>query len=66
MLYLLLLCYGDTMSKIGQNTEKSPGDLKRLVTQTPMKNHQLKLVRKTPHRVKLLLLCSGDTNYYYY
>ena len=31
--------------EIGQNTEKSPGDLKRLaVTQTPMKVHQLKLM----------------------
>ena len=31
--------------KIGQNTEKSPGDLRRLdVTQTPMKDHQLTLV----------------------
>ncbi len=28
-----------------QNTEKSPGDLKRLaVTQTPVKNHQLTLM----------------------
>ncbi len=28
----------------GQNTEKSPGDLKRLaVTQTPVKDHQLTL-----------------------
>ena len=32
----------------GQNTEKSPGDLRRLaVTQTPVKNHQLTLMRKT-------------------
>ena len=31
-----------------QNTEKSSGDLRRLtVTQTPIKNHQLTLVRKT-------------------
>ena len=31
--------------EIGQNTEKSPGDLRRLaVTQTPVKNHQLTLV----------------------
>ena len=31
--------------KIGQNTEKSPGDLRRLaVTQTPVKDHQLMLV----------------------
>ena len=29
----------------GQNTEKSPGDLRRLaVTQTPVKDHQLTLV----------------------
>ena len=34
--------------KIGQNTEKSPGDLKRLtLTQTPVGNHQLTLVPKT-------------------
>ena len=32
----------------GQNTEKSPGDLRRIaVTQTPVKNHQLKLMWKT-------------------
>ena len=32
----------------GQNTEKSPGDLKRFgVTQTPVKDHKLKLVGKT-------------------
>ena len=31
--------------EIGQNTEKSPGDLKRLaVTQTPVKYHQLTLM----------------------
>ena len=31
--------------KIGQNTKKSPGDLRKLVvTQTPMENHLLKLV----------------------
>ena len=34
--------------QIGQNTKKSPGDLRRVaVTQPPMKNHQLMLVRKT-------------------
>ena len=34
--------------EIGQNTEKSPGDLRRLaVTQTSVKDHQLKLMRKT-------------------
>ena len=34
--------------KIGQNTEKSPGDLRTLaVTQTPVENHQLMLVRKS-------------------
>ena len=32
----------------GQNTEKSPGDLKRLAgTQTPLKDHQLTLMLKT-------------------
>ena len=31
--------------KIGQNTEKSPGDLRKFaVTQTPVRNHQLMLV----------------------
>ena len=34
--------------EIGQNTENSPGDLKRIaVTQTPVKDHQLTLMRKT-------------------
>ncbi len=32
----------------GQNTEKNPGNLRRLVvTQTPEKDHQLKLMGKT-------------------
>ena len=29
--------------EIGKNTEKCPRDLRRLVTQTPMKDHQLTL-----------------------
>ena len=34
--------------EIGKNTEKSPCDFMRsAVTQTPMKDHQLKLMRKT-------------------
>ena len=34
--------------EIGQNTEKSIGELRRLaVTQTPVKDHQLTLMRKT-------------------
>ena len=34
--------------KIGQNTKKSPGDSRRLaLTQTPGKDHQLMLIRKT-------------------
>ena len=38
----------DRFIKIIQNTEKSPGGLKRLaVTQTPVGNYQLTLVRKT-------------------
>ena len=35
--------------KIGRNTEKSPGDLRRLaVSQPPVKNHQLMMLWKTP------------------
>ena len=35
----------NSIIKIGQNTEKSPGDLSRLdVTQTPMRNHLKTLV----------------------
>ena len=38
----------DSIAKDGQNTETSPGDLRRLaVTQTPVKNHQLILMWKT-------------------
>ena len=34
--------------KNGQNSEKSPGDLRRLaVTQSPVKYHQLTVMRKT-------------------
>ena len=34
--------------EIGQNTEKSPGDLSRLaVTQTPVKDYQLTLMEKS-------------------
>ena len=41
------------MVEVGQNTEKSPGILSRLVVpQTPMNNHQLTLVRKT-HEQKI-------------
>ena len=38
----------DCIAKNGQNPETSPGDLRRLaVTQTSVKNHQLKLMWKT-------------------
>ena len=38
----------ETIVENGQNTEKSPGDLRRLaVTQTPVKDHQLMLMWKT-------------------
>ena len=36
--------------EIGQNIEKNPGDFRRLVTQTPVRNNQLTLVRKTLKR----------------
>ena len=35
----------DSITEDGQNTEKSPGDLRRLaVTQSPVKDHQLTLM----------------------
>ena len=35
----------DSTTENGQNTEKSPGDLRRLaVTKTPVKNHRLRLI----------------------
>ena len=38
----------DSIAEDGQNTETSPGDLRRLVvSQTPVKNHQLTLMWKT-------------------
>ena len=37
-----------SINQIDQNTEKSPSDLRRLaVAQTPMKDHQQTLARKT-------------------
>ena len=37
-----------TIIEIGQNTEKSPGDLRKLaVTQTPVRDHQLTLMWKS-------------------
>ena len=33
--------------EIGQNTKKSPGDLRFVVTQTPVKDYQLTLIWKT-------------------
>ena len=39
--------FSETITKMGQNSEKSTGDLRRLaVTQTPVKDHQLDLVWK--------------------
>ena len=41
------------IAEIDQNTKTSPGDFRRLaVTQTPVENHQLTLVRKTLKGVK--------------
>ena len=43
----------DSIVEIGQKTEKSPGDLRRLAdTQTPMRNNHLMLRLKTLKRVK--------------
>ena len=41
--------------EIGQNTEKSPGDLRRLaVPHIPEENHQLTLKRESNHNDKIL------------
>ena len=43
--------------KISQNTEKSPGDLRRLaVTQRPVRNHQLMLIWKNSQKRKIILI----------
>ena len=43
--------------KIGQNTEKSPGDLRRLaISQTPVEKHQLKRVWKTLKGVIIIII----------
>ena len=46
-----------SISEIDQNTEKSPGDLRRLaVTQTPVKDHQLALVWKKSQKGKIIII----------
>ena len=43
--------------EIGQNTEKGPGDLKRLaVTQIPVENHQLTLMWKTLTEIIIIII----------
>ena len=43
----------------GQTTKKSPGDLRRLaVTQTPVKNHRLTLMWKTPMEIIIIIILS--------
>ena len=48
--------------KIGQNTEKSPRNLKRLViTQTPVNNHQLTQVWKTLKIIMIIIIIRRRT-----
>ena len=50
----------DKIIRTGKNTEMSPGNLRCLaVTQTPVRNHHLKLVRKTFND-------NNNNNYYHY
>ena len=44
---------GINIVKIGQNTEKSPADLRWLVTQTPVKEHQQIIIMKLEIRGKI-------------
>ena len=49
--------------EIGQNTEKSLGDLKRLAaTQIPVKEHLLKLARKTHNEWNDNININNNTN----
>ena len=49
--------------KIGQNAEKSPGDLRRLAaTQTPIRKYRLMLLWKTLKRVILIIVISTQLN----
>ena len=46
----------NSIVKIGQNTKKSPGDLRRLaVTSTPVENYKLRLVWKTRKKVEFFI-----------
>ena len=40
---------------IGQNTEKDPGDLRRRLTQKPVRNHRLTLLWKTLKRLTIII-----------
>ena len=47
----------DSIVEISQNTEKNPGDLRKLaVTQTSVRNHRLTLVWKTPKGVTIIII----------
>ena len=49
-----------SIANIDQNTEKSPGDLRRLaVSQTPVKDHRLMLMWKTLKGVKIITMRSA-------
>ena len=53
----------NSIIKIGENTEESTGDLRRLAdTQTPVRNYQLTPVWKTRKGVNN----NNNNNYYYY
>ena len=53
--------------KIGQNTAKSPRDLRRLaLTQTPVENHQLTLMWKTLKRMIIIIIYFHTYGYEYF
>ena len=46
--------------EIGQNTEKSPGELRKLAAPlTPVKDHPLTLLGKTIIIIIIVIICSG-------
>ena len=53
----------DSIIEDGQNTEKGPGDLRRLaVTQTPVKSHQLTLMWKTLNTTTTTTTTNNNNN----
>ena len=59
-------CPNYSILEIGQNTEKSPGDLRRLaVTQTPVENHQRQVMGKISRRKIMIIIFRNNIDKQY-